>query len=557
MCLKRREELKKDIPELFGDISIRYLFRNSQFYADILTRTYKRKVTADEKSYAIALSKLDKVLSEGYSERYEGVMKAEKIAVIRGDLPFFTVKGSGCDLYADNQIAARNMFAKSPVQNSLDILGRMSGRDMEFCEQLFRRTFEIRAQVNDEECEIPQRSKEPLPREQAILEAERILEKIRYQMITAANGASGWIDLNLDNFTPKILDESMVNGFTGVGLFAAAVMTVTQDEDVKKRANECVNCVLSSLKQKYRELKYCIESEPDFKVEKYIGEAAGLTGILRCAVLTERYLKDGRFTAVVKEIVDLFLQKLNPELITDTDRIGGLAGLIEVLCSYTELSREEHVTELIRSLSNRLVALKSFEADGFKLWKTVSDRHIISGAGHGMMGIAHSLYKAYSLLGNEKWLAAVKEAVSFELDAYSEKLGTWPDRRLWPPQSTMHGFCSGAPGIGILCEDMDIEGVSTIKNLAKKAVKNEPLRFRDHLCCGNCAAVDYCVTTGDFEQAGRILGGMVERKDKLGHYCLTPQKYKEVESPSLFFGLSGVGCELLRYAFPDRLFSVL
>ncbi|MCR5237228.1 MAG: hypothetical protein K6E34_08540 [Lachnospiraceae bacterium] len=120
----------------------------------------------------------------------------------------------------------------------------------------------------------------------------------------------------------------------------------------------------------------------------------------------------------------------------------------------------------------------------------------------------------------------------------------------------MHGYCSGAPGIGMLCNGMDIQGTEKITALAAAAVDGRPLLFRDHLCCGNSAIVEYYLTTGRRDEAGRVLSGIRDRKMRAGSYRLMASGYKDIPIPTLLSGYSGIGYEMLRYAYTDKIYPV-
>lgn len=82
--------------------------------------------------------------------------------------------------------------------------------------------------------------------------------------------------------------------------------------------------------------------------------------------------------------------------------------------------------------------------------------------------------------------------------------------------------------------------------------------YRDHLCCGNSAALDFLLSLPDCrEHAGRLLAFMKSRKDRGGRYHCLPENYRQVPCPDLFFGTAGIGYELLRYAQPDKLHQIL
>jgi hypothetical protein len=69
--------------------------------------------------------------------------------------------------------------------------------------------------------------------------------------------------------------------------------------------------------------------------------------------------------------------------------------------------------------------------------------------------------------------------------------------------------------------------------------------------------VEYYLSTGDREAAGRVLGAIT------GHGSHEDNRRGLVSNASgnsvatLFNGIGGVGYELLRYAYPDTILSVL
>ncbi len=138
---------------------------------------------------------------------------------------------------------------------------------------------------------------------------------------------------------------------------------------------------------------------------------------------------------------------------------------------------------------------------------------------------------------------------------YSAKFGTWADMRDFPPTKYMHGFCYGAPGIGIVLQKLKGGGelVETLKRLAGESVDKLPLNAQDQLCCGNGAVIEYYMTIGDYDSAGETLAAIYERRQREGSYCYNSY----TQTGSLFYGLSGTGYEMLRYAFPDKIISVL
>ncbi|MBQ9057852.1 MAG: hypothetical protein IJ125_01560, partial [Atopobiaceae bacterium] len=140
-----------------------------------------------------------------------------------------------------------------------------------------------------------------------------------------------------------------------------------------------------------------------------------------------------------------------------------------------------------------------------------------------------------------------------------EKLDTWPDLRKSPVSSKiMHGICSGAPGIGlaalaVLRASADGQERALADELlarADHACSTLPLNHRDTLCCGNGSLVEYLLTRGGSNEAGRVLAGMVARMREVGQYVFVHRGVRLSDEPDLLNGLAGVGHELLRFADP-------
>ena len=65
------------------------------------------------------------------------------------------------------------------------------------------------------------------------------------------------------------------------------------------------------------------------------------------------------------------------------------------------------------------------------------------------------------------------------------------------------------------------------------------------------------MTAGRFEEAGRVLSAMQRRSAAEGRYRYMGYTIHNTVLASLFYGVSGIGYEMLRYACPDIIISVL
>ena len=142
------------------------------------------------------------------------------------------------------------------------------------------------------------------------------------------------------------------------------------------------------------------------------------------------------------------------------------------------------------------------------------------------------------------------------------QFGTWADLRDFPPVKYMHGYCAGAPGTGILVNRIMEEGrgdarAQTIAHLARQSIDALPLMPFDHLCCGNSAVVEYYLSVGNREAAGRVLGTITGNGSHEGKRQDAASNASGNAVATLFNGVCGLGYELLRYAYPETILSVL
>ena len=214
--------------------------------------------------------------------------------------------------------------------------------------------------------------------------------------------------------------------------------------------------------------------------------------------------------------------------------------------------------------TRRLIDLRTLAGpNDTLLWDTLDLGRAVSGLGHGVAGIALALHRAAELdrtLDTPGLREAVRAAHAFEHGAYSEKLGTWLDYRSSAmPDTAMHGICSGAPGIGLALLNMGGKGEHTREDLQRaiQTCLTRPRLYRDHLCCGNAATVDFLLEVARAsadpaearacrERAAELLGA-----SHAAGWRLLPPMYRDTPDTSLFYGLAGVGYELLRLIDPE------
>ena len=561
---RRITENKDDIERLIRaippDLPVRLLIRNTQAYYDTRKKLYHRNALSDEENRAKTSRLLSGIMHHNIRGEFAEAADSEIRQLERGDIPYvYTLAGSR-DLCSDGGKVAESAFESSAVGHILDTLSVMSDKDEAFDTELLKRAVAQFPAGSDkagtEIAAAPVRTSCMLPREKALHEAGKLFETLFDICVHSPEGKPFWGYVSEENYSFRFCEPGLANGLLGIAVFAAAYAFVAENDRITELADIVVNEAVTGLNRMYDYLGYKKYSR-DYAPQ--LGEADGLGGILTGTALLRRYM--GRNDIAALQNKALFtLEQLDLSPYGAPDRMIGMSGLLSALCRNSDYKDR---TDLIRNAADSLLAMKTLEYKGEKLWKPFRDKaRPISGAGHGLAGIAEALYSASYVLGDTKYADAADDAISFELSAYNTKFGTWSDLRTYPPVGYMHGYCSGAPGIGIMLDRIRSMGndhpeAARCEELARTVTDRMPLNERDHLCCGNSATVEYYLTVGRYDEAGRVLNAMYERKNDAGAYRFMSGQFNNSITGSLFYGVSGIGYEMLRYAYPQKIISVL
>ncbi|MDO4978334.1 MAG: lanthionine synthetase LanC family protein [Eubacteriales bacterium] len=284
------------------------------------------------------------------------------------------------------------------------------------------------------------------------------------------------------------------------------------------------------------------------------GMSCGLTGILMTASLIHRYSGIEMWRQMCQDILTYFTQ--HDPMPKNPDIIFGPAALLKLLCLNKELREYPGAEAVMHKAADQLLAMRQ---ESPRLWLTIDKKRYLSGAAHGQSGIGTALALAGSFLDRQDLAEAADDALHYEAKLYSPKLKGWPDlRRIALPDSSMHGYCSGAPGIGMNALQRGTEDPYGLLPLAIDSCLHHKLLPLDHFCCGNSAAVDFLLEAGRklndqslIIKSRDILSAFSSRADQNGGYQFSDKNHRPVGIPTLFFGNAGVGYVLLRQIDED------
>ena len=561
-CIEQRDDIKEFISSMKG-LYMRHIYRGTRVYNELLKSSTSPAWITDDNLREELFDKLSLAMRRSGNDKAGDITNAEVDAILRGDIPYIYMRTDECDLYADGKIVYKDFFVTSCIDNVLDRIDHLNEADMEFEITLLRKSMNRCVR----KAEVPGAAG-PVITEQIeisdnklLKEAESILKKIDDEAVYSPSGKVCFFAPNYFLETGmNYMNNGLIDGTLGIGLFCAALGSMTSDDKTKEICARYVKVFTERLKNSVDALSKQEVIYPNVENVSYI---SGLTGKILGSYLISKYTSDTSLTETCRKLISL-INKMELGF-ERTDIFNGLAGLLKLLCKYDELYSINGVPEICSKLADRLVASAGIPFNGKMIWKTLSSNWAISGAGHGQSGVSSALYMAGKRLNRQDLIDFSQAGFEFETGVYDAKLGAWPDRRGGEvTEKYLTGYCSGAPGIGLNALEIMYDGYEDNLERAIRGTLKEPMNHKDFLCCGNCASIDFLLEAGLKTGRTDLIGEartrmafIIDRAEKNGDFNYVNRSLVNIFSPSLFYGASGVGYEMLRLIDPDKIQRVL
>jgi type 2 lantibiotic biosynthesis protein LanM len=398
----------------------------------------------------------------------------------------------------------------------------------------------------------------------AVDEAVAIGEALRRVAIPSGDGGVTWIALSDAPPKPSLreIDLGLCHGRSGIALFLAALARVTGREGDRDLAFDALGPLLGPLDDG--------RGGRDVVRQAGLGGASGVGGLLYALTRAGELLEAPLLTCAAARVASF----VTPQDIASDDKLdvfAGSAGLLLGVLALHEATGDAMLLELAAACADRLLSARVTDAvSGHQAWATQAGE-LGTGFGHGAAGIAYALLCLHRRTAAPELREAAAEAYEFEADLFRPELHNWLDRaslRNAPPETLrlMCGWCHGAAGIGLArvsaLDVLDSERARRDIEAALAAVDESGLARPDRLCCGNLGRAELLLCAGRrldrpdlVERAAAMARTVTARARRRGTYgggtldhCFTP---------TLFYGIAGIGYELLRLSEAARLPSVL
>jgi type 2 lantibiotic biosynthesis protein LanM len=566
---ERREVLlANDSPlAVFERQKVRFLFRNSQVYGDVLNKSLNPKYLQYGVDRSIQLDVLSRALLVADDKPAVWLLLGLELhALEQMDIPYFVADSSSKNLTI-NPVVIEGYFKESSYDRMISRLRQFNDADLAQQISIIRGSFYSRVarsmtNMTPNSPSLDLDAIAPLTPEKLVQEAIEIGKQLQQRAIYAADSVT-WIGMgylpNAERMQLQPLGYGLYDGTDGVALFLAALAKITGNAEFRDLAV----CALQDLRKLFQE----VDQNKQHKITQKmgIGGANGLGSIVYNLVRVSQFLEAPELLDVANLAASLITEESigkDPQF----DIISGAAGAILGLLSLYQAKSDPSVLERANSLGYYLLINRRRSDSGLRAWATLQGK-LATGFSHGAGGIAYALLRLYKVTQETDFLAAAEEAIAYERTLFSHSAGNWQDVREKNP-SFMTSWCHGAPGIALGrlggLEVLDTTEIRAEIEVAVNTTQQFGLPPLDHLCCGNFGRMEVLLVAASKlsrPEFGKVVqkqaAWVVGNAKQVGSFYLFPSLSGELYNPGFFQGTAGIGYQLLRLAYPDLFPSVL
>ncbi|MGB3636549.1 MAG: type 2 lanthipeptide synthetase LanM family protein [Rivularia sp. (in: cyanobacteria)] len=577
--IKQRQNILADSAPLrkLQEQQVRFLFRNTKVYGNILRKTFIPKLLQSGIDWSIELDILARAFLITQNKPKDwSILHSEIAQMEQLDIPYFVAFSSSDALSVKLDKPIKKYFKEASYKQIVSRLQRLNATDLNLQLSIIQGTFSAmvaKLSVSEyaDETKLTLASVDDSnykTQNQLLLKAQDIASEICSNSIQIENSGITWLGFSylpsVNRFQLKFSDKDFYEGNCGIALFLAAL-------DYVNKKSKYRDIILEALKYTRRVVQID-DSELAHKFVKIIGigGATGIGSIIYSLVRISHFLKEPE---LVEDALK-FSVLITPEIIgTDKqlDVIDGTAGtILGLLALYHETS---DITVLEKAIAcGKHLLNHQISIDGLpKTWKTKQDK-ALTGFSHGTAGISYALLRLYAVTDDVVYLEAAKEGIAYENKLFSSESKNWPDLRSIALKNGQPGFpiswCHGSVGIALA----RLGGISTLATdeiyqnieIALQTIEKSTLHSVDHLCCGNLGQCEALLVAAQklsrpelYKMAQQKIAWVIDRAEKNRGYQLFANLPTQVLNPGFFQGTPGIGYELLRLAYPEALPSVL
>ena len=550
--------------DAFAEVECRVLVRHTQDYHTLFEQLRHPRYLRD----ALRCSEFLDRLWTGECPRYTAtVIESEIEQLWRGDIPVFSTFGASRDLFDDQgRLVARDYFRESGIAAARARLARLGTADLARQIEIIDGAFGVVRMPRVDAGQIPtdhaSNLTSQLTFESLTAEAATLADHLLSSAIEDESSLS-WIGvMGEDQWSHGVLDPSLYDGITGIGLLYLFLDVLTHEprfERVWRKILECGGLRPAQLVlENRRRLSRLVRLQPGgfgFPFSSlYLGiHAAQFNVIQGLDTIIEASLE---YAAIGLKCRARF------------DFVTGAAGLIRSLLVTYDAVQDPRALELARLYGDQLVAHAIPGRSGVG-WPADHERlpDLLGGFSHGVSGIAWVLANLAHVTGDEKYLRASRSALAYDRTLFSaDEQWKWKDLRDPMQEGSVVQWCHGPSGIGLsrvllaryLSDNLLLEEVEHAIRITLAAES-----LSDCLCHGTLGNADICMLAAEefhnalWRREAIAYATRVRQEAHVRGHWRSGVPGHDVGKLGLFMGTAGIAYALLRFARPDIVPSVL
>jgi type 2 lantibiotic biosynthesis protein LanM len=549
---------------------VRAIFRATQVYSSLLKETLQPKFLRNGVDRSIALDVLSRSLLKHETKPNSWhIIAAEQKALSHLDIPIFSIHPYSKDLKISTNQSIKDYFVDSSYNHVMTRFDKLNETDLAqqigFIRSSLYTNFAsdvVRSLPSSGQPTLSSDAIAPIARETLIEQAIVIALELQERAVCATDGSVTWIGMEYLPFAGRLQQKPMgydfYDGASGVALFLCALAKVTRNEENR-------NLALGALQPLFNLLRLESVDRQAMLKKIGIGGGKGVGSILYALVRCSQFLEEPALLSNAQSIASLIM----PELIASDrkfDVVSGAAGTLLGLLTLHKVTAKPAVLEQAIACGYHLLNHRVASDAGLQVWKTLNGK-ILTGFSHGAAGIAYALLRLYEITQDNVFLAAATEAIAYEQSVFSPNAQNYPDFRGEKPEF-LTSWCHGAPGIGLArlggLAILDTDEIRQEIEIALQTTQMYGMHEIDHLCCGNFGCIEVLLVGAQYlkrlelaEIVQNRAAWVVNRAINMGSFQIFPSPFQGIYNPGFFQGTAGIGYELLRLAYPEKLPSVL
>ena len=550
------------LPRFAAD-EIRFVARATASYARLLSASFHPNLLR----HALERDRLFDHLWKGVVGQpvLSQLIAAERADLLGGDIPLFTTRPESTDVFTSRGERIADVFAVSGLQQAQHRLRELDEADLARQYWLIRASFATLPLADEQRPKPALRFSPPSRRaspERLLAAADEVGRRVCQLAFQKGDGAV-WFGLETTQageWHIRAATTSFYSGLPGIVLFLSYLGSLTGEAQY----TELSRSALRTLRAEIHEQK---------KQPTLLGPGAfdGWGSLLSLFTHLAVLWNEPVLLQEAQEIVSFL-----PALIAQDDcfdLISGSAGCLACLLNLYAVVPQPSILATAIQCGDHLLAHAQPMAEGVG-WTGRNQDRPLTGFAHGGAGIALCLLRLAEASGQARFRQTALSALAYERSLFSSQHQNWPDLRqasadpLAPSVSQerfKHAWCHGAAGIGL----GRLAGLSFLDEKIVHAEIASALQStivhgfgHNHSLChgdlGNLETLLVATRTAGYDQYRepfeRLCAMALDSIERDGWVTGVPLG---VETPGLMTGLAGIGYELLRLAFPERVPSVL